>query len=113
MGIDRHVHRQVPIRDHLVIDPLLRRAHEAGDQLGEPLRLVLGGERALGLAIAGLEMAMEAGRLRRQPVRPLAHLLLAAIGEAGMVIANASDPRAARAEVEPPPLALLEGLEQG
>lgn len=66
----------------------------------------------LGLTIAGLTMGMDAGRLRRQPVRPLAHLLLAAMGEAGMVIANADDPRAARAEVEPALLALLEGLEQ-
>jgi AcrR family transcriptional regulator len=66
----------------------------------------------LGLTIAGLKMGMDAGRLRPQPVRPLAHLLLAAMGEAGMVIANADDPRAARAEVEPALLALLEGLEQ-
>lgn len=63
----------------------------------------------LGLTIAGLTMGMEAGRLRRQPVRPLAHLLLAAMGEAGMVIANADDPDAARAEVEPALLSLLEG----
>jgi AcrR family transcriptional regulator len=67
----------------------------------------------LGLTMAGLTMGMEAGRLRRQPVRPLAHLLLAAMGEAGMVIANADDPKAARAEVEPPLLALLEGLDAG
>ncbi|MGH2960710.1 MAG: TetR/AcrR family transcriptional regulator [Solirubrobacterales bacterium] len=67
----------------------------------------------LGLTIAGLTMGMDAGRLRRQPVRPLAHLLLAAMGEAGMVIANADDPRAARAEVEQPLLSLLEGLETG
>jgi AcrR family transcriptional regulator len=64
----------------------------------------------LGLTIAGLEMGMEAGRLRRQPSRPLAHLLLAAMGEAGMVIANADDPRSARAEVEPAILSLLDGL---
>ena len=66
----------------------------------------------LGLTIAGLNMGMEAGRLRRQPVRPLAHLLLAAMGEAGMVLANANDPEAARAEVEPALLGLLEGLEK-
>ncbi len=66
----------------------------------------------LGLAMAGLTMGMEAGRLRRQPVRPLAHLLLAAMGEAGMVLANADDPEAARAEVEPALLGLLEGLEE-
>lgn len=66
----------------------------------------------LGLTIAGLEMGMDAGRLQRQPVRPLAHLLLAALREAGMVIANAGDPKAARAEVEPAVLSLLAGLER-
>jgi AcrR family transcriptional regulator len=65
----------------------------------------------LGLTIAGLTMGMDAGRLRRQPVRPLAHLLLAAMGEAGMVIANADDPQAARAEVEPAIISLVQGLE--
>ena len=64
----------------------------------------------LGLVIAGLEGAMEAGRLRRQPVKPLAHLMLGALGEAAMVIANAEDPQAAREEVEPSLLSLLDGL---
>jgi hypothetical protein len=64
----------------------------------------------LGLVIAGLEGAMETGEIARQPVRPLAHLLLGAMGEAGMLIANASDPDATREEVEPALLALLEGL---
>jgi AcrR family transcriptional regulator len=64
----------------------------------------------MGLVIAGLQGAIEAGVVRDQPVKPLAHLLLAALGEAGMLIANAKDPRAARAEVEAPVLALLEGL---
>jgi AcrR family transcriptional regulator len=64
----------------------------------------------LGLVIGALELGMDAGRIRRQPVRPLAHLLLAAMGEAGMVVANAEDPAAARAEIEPALLALLEGL---
>jgi AcrR family transcriptional regulator len=66
----------------------------------------------LGLVIAALELGIEAGRIRPQPVRPLAHLLLAAMGEAGMVVANAPDPAAARAEVEPALLALLEGLSE-
>ena len=62
--------------------------------------------------MAGLTMGMEAGRLRCQPVRPLAHLLLAALGEAGMVIANAEGPKAARAEIEPALLSLLAGLQE-
>jgi AcrR family transcriptional regulator len=64
----------------------------------------------MGLVMAALQGAMDAGELRRQPVKPLAHLLLAAIGEAGMLVANAGDPKAVRDQVEPPLLALLEGL---
>jgi AcrR family transcriptional regulator len=64
----------------------------------------------LGIVIAGLQGGMDAGILRPQPVRPLAHLMLGAMGEAGMVIANAADPQAARAEIEPALLGLLEGL---
>jgi AcrR family transcriptional regulator len=67
----------------------------------------------LGLVTFGLRAAMDAGALRAQPVKPLAHLLLGAMGEAGMVIANASDPRAARLEVEPALLGLLDGLRAG
>jgi AcrR family transcriptional regulator len=65
---------------------------------------------SLGILIAGLQGGMDAGVLRHQPVRPLAHLMLGAMGEAGMVIANAADPKAVRAEVEPALLGLLEGL---
>jgi AcrR family transcriptional regulator len=64
----------------------------------------------LGLVIGALQAAMDAGALRPQPVRPLAHLVLAAIGEAGMLIANADDPKAVRDEVEPALLGLIEGL---
>ena len=64
----------------------------------------------LGLVTAALELGMDAGVMRSRPVKPLAHLLLGAMGEAGMVIANAADPAAARREVEPALLGLLEGL---
>jgi hypothetical protein len=64
----------------------------------------------LGLVTAGLQGAMAVGALRPQPVRPLAHLILGALGEAGMLVANADDPRAARREIEPAMLALLDGL---
>jgi AcrR family transcriptional regulator len=67
----------------------------------------------LGLVSAGLENAMAAGLFRRRKVRPLAHLLLGALGEAAMLIANAPDPAAARKEIEGPLLTLLEGLRAG
>jgi AcrR family transcriptional regulator len=64
----------------------------------------------LGLVSFGLRNAMDRGLFREQDVRPLAHLLIGAMTEAAMVIANASDHEAARREVEPPLLALLDGL---
>jgi AcrR family transcriptional regulator len=65
---------------------------------------------SLGLVSLGLQNAMDRGLLRRQQVRPLAHLLLGSITEAAMMIAHAPDHEAARREVEGPLLALLEGL---
>ena len=65
---------------------------------------------ALGLTTAALSAGMDSGDLRRQPVGPLAHLLLAALGEAGLLIAAAEDPRAVRPDVESALLALLDGL---
>jgi AcrR family transcriptional regulator len=64
----------------------------------------------LGLAEAALTAAMEVGRIGRQPVRPLAHLLLAAMGEAGVIVATAPDPPAARREVERALNSLIDGL---
>jgi AcrR family transcriptional regulator len=46
-----------------------------------------------------LRKAMHAGDLERQPLRPLALLLMGALGEGCLYIAEAEDPVAARAEV--------------
>ena len=67
-------------------------------------------QRWLGLVTMALQEAMDSGVLRRREVQPLAHMLMGAMVEASMLIANAADPAAARAEVEGPLLALLEGL---
>jgi AcrR family transcriptional regulator len=67
----------------------------------------------LGLVALGLRGAMDAGTIDEQPVRALSHLLLGAMGEAGMLIANAEDPQGTREEVEPALLALLDGLRSG
>jgi AcrR family transcriptional regulator len=64
----------------------------------------------LGLMRASLGGAMEAGVLRRSPIEPLSHLLLAAMAEAALMIANADDPKAARKEAEAGLTELLEGL---
>jgi AcrR family transcriptional regulator len=53
----------------------------------------------LGLVTEALDHVMDAGLIERQPVLPLAHLLLAALNEAAMLVANAEDPAATRALV--------------
>jgi hypothetical protein len=55
---------------------------------------------------------MDEGQIIRSDVRTLAHLLLAALAEASLLIASADDPAAARVEVERTLLALIDGLRQ-
>ena len=64
----------------------------------------------LGLMRAALGGAMDAGVLRRVPIEPLSHLLLAALAEAALMIANAENPKATRKEVEAALIGLIEGL---
>ena len=64
----------------------------------------------MGLVKVGLELAMQQRVLERQDPDPLAHLLLASLGEAALLIAYADDPRAARSQVEAPVMTLLAGL---
>jgi AcrR family transcriptional regulator len=52
-----------------------------------------------GLAQALLLAGMDAGRVRQQPVRPLAHILMGASDEAALYVAEAADPAQARAEM--------------
>jgi AcrR family transcriptional regulator len=67
-------------------------------------------EHGLGLIEATLQAAIDAGAIREQPVRPLAHLLMGALDEAAMLIARAEDPERMRAEVGRTLDALLAGL---
>jgi AcrR family transcriptional regulator len=63
-------------------------------------------ESSLGLLTLMLAQAMEAGALRRAPADPLAHLVLGALNEAGMVIAAGADREPVGAALR----ALLDGL---
>jgi AcrR family transcriptional regulator len=79
---------------------------------------VLGWERwreiaadyGLGLVEAALGAAMESGQIARQPLRPLAHVMMGALDEAAMLVARADDTEAARAEVGATLNSILEGL---
>jgi len=65
------------------------------------------GMLALSTAIGA---AIEAGEMRPTEVEATAHLVLAALIEAGLLIATAADPAAARAAAEPVFAAMLDGL---
>jgi AcrR family transcriptional regulator len=69
-------------------------------------------EAKYGLALvrAGLENVMNAGLIERQPVEPLAHLVLGALTEGGLLIARAEDRKTARREVGESVDRLLGGL---
>jgi AcrR family transcriptional regulator len=58
-------------------------------------------EARYGLALvrAGLQLVMDAGLIEQQPIEPLAHMLLGAMAEGGLLIARAADPALARREV--------------
>jgi AcrR family transcriptional regulator len=93
-------------------DPALRRISlvDAPAVLGWAEWREIGNGHALGLVTAALQGAMDGGALRRAEVEPLAHLVLAALAEAAMLVATADDPEAARPEVEQTVVALLSGL---
>ena len=63
-----------------------------------------------GMVEAVLRAAMDAGQLAERPVEPLAHVLLGALDEAALYVAQAGDRAAARAAVEDVLGAMLAGL---
>jgi len=64
----------------------------------------------LGLIEGTLQAAVDAGALPRQPVRPLAHVLMGALDEAALMVAEADDSGKSRAEVGATLSRLLDGL---
>ncbi len=62
------------------------------------------------LVVRGLRTAMAGGALEPQPVDALAHLLLGAVTQAGMVLARAERPETTRADVGEALGRLLDGL---
>lgn len=63
-----------------------------------------------GLVAAGVEAVIAAGLVEQQPVSPLAHVLFGALSQAGLMVARADDPGAARADMEAAMDRLLDGL---
>ncbi len=94
------------------LDPAVQRIAlvEAPSVLGWETWRSIDAQYGFGLLRAGLQLAMDAGEIEPQPVGPLAHVLLAALNEAALVIARADDVKVARVEVGATVLRLLEGL---
>jgi AcrR family transcriptional regulator len=67
-------------------------------------------EFGLGLVEFALQRAVDAGQLARQPLRPLAHVLLGALDEAALMVARADDVEATKGEVTATIGRLLDGL---
>jgi AcrR family transcriptional regulator len=72
-------------------------------------------EERYGLALVQMALTslIEEGLIEPQPVEPLAHLMLGAFTEAGLMIARAEDRVAARAEVGESIERLMHGLRKG
>ena len=63
--------------------------------------------------VSALERLIEAGVMTRQPTEPLANLILAALNDAAMSIAHATDPAATTREVTAALMTLVSGLQRG
>jgi len=83
------------------LDPAVRRIVllDAPAVLGWQAWRELDTTYGLGLVSEALDHCMEAGLMAPRPVQPLAHILLAALNEAAMLVANADDPVATRVVV--------------
>jgi AcrR family transcriptional regulator len=83
------------------LDPAVQRIIllDAPSVLGPKAWREIASKYGLALVQFGLRSLMEAGLIEEQPVDPLAHLVIGALSEAAVVIAQAEDTEAARAEM--------------
>ena len=70
-------------------------------------------EYGFGLVKGVLRAAMDAGLIAKQPLEMLAHMVLAMLGEAALVIARSGDPQRARAEAGEAVGRLIDNLARG
>jgi AcrR family transcriptional regulator len=94
------------------LDPEVQRISllDAPAVLGWETWREIGARYGLGLIQAGLEATMDSGAIARQPVLPLAHILMGALHEAAMLVARADDVQATRREAGEVLERLLQGL---
>jgi AcrR family transcriptional regulator len=94
------------------LDPAVQRIIllDAPSVLGPKAWREIASKYGLALVQFGLGSLMEAGLIEEQPVDPLAHLVIGALSEAAVVIAQAEDTEAARAEMGAALERLMAGL---
>jgi AcrR family transcriptional regulator len=73
----------------------------------------IGSRYSMGLVEGLLTHAIEVGRLARQPIKPLAQVLLGMVREGALYLASAADPTQARQDVGVTIDRLIEGLGTG
>jgi AcrR family transcriptional regulator len=83
------------------LDPAVQRITllDAPAVLGWQQWREIGARYGLGLVQDALQAAMDQGLIARQPVAPLAHVMLGALDEAAMLVAQSSDEGRTREEV--------------
>ena len=83
------------------LDPAVQRIIllDAPSVLGPKVWREIASKYGLALVQFGITSLIEAGLIEEQPVGPLAHLVIGALSEAAVVIAQAEDTEAARAEM--------------
>jgi len=94
------------------LDPAMNRIVlvDAPSVLGREAWREMDEKYGIGSVRAAVQAVIDAGFIARQPVDPLAHILLGALNEAAMLIAHAPDKSAARSEVGISLRNLMEGL---
>jgi AcrR family transcriptional regulator len=93
-------------------DPVVNRILllDAPGVLGWEEWRAIGEQFGLGTAMALLGQAMDEGSIARQPVRPLAHVVIGALDEAALYVARAEDRATARSEMDAVLARLIDGL---
>ena len=83
------------------LDPAVQRIIllDAPSVLGAKAWREIASKYGLALVQFGIQSLIDAGLIEEQPVDPLAHLVIGALSEAAVVIAQAEDTQAARAEM--------------
>jgi AcrR family transcriptional regulator len=94
------------------LDPAVQRIIllDAPSVLGPKEWREIASRYGLALVQFGIQSLIDAGLIAKQPVDPLAHLVIGALSEAAVVIAQAEDTTAARAEMGAALERLMAGL---